>query len=171
MTRGNSENPCLGVDFGRVIQGAPDPDGGGADTFFLDAAIADAVGSPATPGMFEVLPGLVAAFAGRAWIISKCGPAVAAKTLAWLDYQDFYRRTGLPRGNVRFCRARADKARHCRELAITHMIDDRLDVHAALRDVVPHRYLFGPQTGPVPDWVVHTPSWPSTAAAVTRSLP
>src|SRR4051794_35691549 len=113
----------LGVDFGRVIHGgllAPGDD----DTVFLDGSFEEALASPATEGVYAVLPGLIEAFEGRAWIISKCGDRIRKRTLAWLDHHDFYERTGLPRGNVRFCRKREEKARHCAELGITHMIDD-----------------------------------------------
>ena len=137
-----------------------------ADTSFLDSSLEEALATPATPGAFEVIPRLVALFDGRVWIISKCGERTQRKTLAWLDHHDFYDRTGFPRGNVRFCRERAEKAIHCRELSITHMIDDRLDVHRAIRDVVPHLYLFGPQNGDVPDWVVHAPDWHAVEAAL-----
>ncbi|WP_204249114.1 hypothetical protein [Nocardia arizonensis] len=65
---------------------------------------------------------------------------------------------------------RADKAGHCVELSITHMIDDRLDVHAAVRDLVPHRYLFGVQTELAPDWVVHTRTWADVEAAVMATF-
>lgn len=155
--------PRLGIDFGRVIHGgllAPGDD----DTAFLDGSFEEALASPATEGVYEVLPGLIEAFEGRAWIISKCGDRIRERTLAWLDHHDFYARTGLPRTNVRFCRKRAEKARHCAELGITHMIDDRLDVHRAIRGIVPHRYLFGPRGGP--DWVRHVPDW--AAAEVIR---
>jgi len=155
----------LGIDFGRVIEGGLGADEA-ADTSFLGSTLDEAIKSPATPGAFEVIPQLVALFDGRVWIISKCGETTQRKTLAWLDHHDFYGRTGVPRGNVRFCRERAEKAVHCRELGITHMIDDRLDVHRAIRDVVPHLYLFGPQDGEVPDWVVHTPDWTAVAAAI-----
>ena len=157
----------LGVDFGRVIHGgmkAP----GDADTVFLDGSFEEALASPATEGVYDVLPGLVEAFAGRAWIISKCGDRVRKRTLAWLDHHDFYERTGLPRGNVRFCRKRAEKAGLCAELGITHMIDDRLDVHQAIREIVPHRYLFGPHEGP--EWVRHVPDWPS-AEVIRTDIP
>jgi hypothetical protein len=141
-----------------------------ADTSFLGSTLEDATASPATPGVFEVLPRLVDMFGGRAWIISKCGVETQLKTVAWLDHHDFYRRTGLPRSNVRFCRERADKATHCRELGVTHMIDDRLDVHAAIRDVVPHLYLFGPQDSEIPDWVVHVPDWPAAAKRIASDI-
>lgn len=156
----------LGIDFGRVIQGGPDLTGKAADTMFPELPLAAAVLVPATAGMFSVLPRLVAAFAGQAWIISKCGPATEARTLAWLDHHNFYDRTGLSRGNVRFCRRREDKATHCRDLGVSHMIDDRLEVHAALRGIVPYRYLFGPQTDSAPDWVIPVRGWPQAGAMI-----
>ncbi|URN00096.1 hypothetical protein LUW76_40520 [Actinomadura madurae] len=159
--------PRLGVDFGRVIHGgllAPGDD----DTVFLDGTFEEALASSATEGVYEVLPGLVEAFGGRAWIISKCGERVQKRTLAWLDHHDFYARTGIPRSNVRFCRKRRDKARHCAELGITHMIDDRLDVHDAVREIVPYRYLFGPKAGP--DWVRHVPDW-DAARVIREDIP
>jgi hypothetical protein len=154
-----NREPRLGVDFGRVIQGGPDPSGNVADTAFLGVGLEEAVESPPTPGAMEVMPRLVTRFGGRAWIISKCGESTERKTLAWLRHHDFYARTGLPEGNVRFCRRREDKAIHCAELGITHMIDDRLDVHRAIRHLVPNRYLFGPQAEPAPDWVNPILTW------------
>jgi hypothetical protein len=162
--------PCLGVDFGRVIQGgAAVP--GEEDTVFLDGGLDEAMRTPATEGMFEVLPGLVARFGGRAWVISKCGERIQQRTLQWLDHQDFYRRTGIAPGNVRFCRRRADKAAQCAELGVTHMIDDRLDVHAALRGIVPHLYLFGSQQSPAPNWVRPVRTWADVEQAVGGTLP
>lgn len=159
------DEPRLGVDFGRVIQGGGLA-AGAEDTVFLQGEPAAAMRTPATEGMFEVLPDLVGRFGGRAWVISKCGERVQRRTLDWLDHNDFYVRTGIARENVRFCRKRADKAVHCRELGITHMIDDRLDVHTALRGLVPNLYLFGPcETSP--DWVISTPTWADAATTVT----
>jgi hypothetical protein len=154
-----------------VIQGAPGPDGA-PDTSFLGSRLEEAVESPATPGAFDVIHRLVALFEGRVWIISKCGESTQRKTLAWLEHNDFYGRTGVRHGNVRFCRERWEKVVDCQELGITHMIDDRLEVHRAIRDVVPHRYLFGPQDGDVPDWVIHTPDWSAVAEhLIPRRLP
>lgn len=155
----------LAIDFGRVIQGGAGPDGA-PDTSFLGSSLEDAVHSPATAGVFEVVPRLVAHFGGRVWVISKCGEKTQKKTLAWLEHNDFYGRTGFPVGNVRFCRQRAEKAEHCRDLGITHIVDDRLDVHEAVRDIVPHRYLFGPQEAEIPAWVVYVPDWPAVAARI-----
>lgn len=164
-----NSQPRLGVDFGRVIHGAAAADGV-QDTVFLDGGFEEALASPATDGAFDVLPRLVDAFGGRVWVISKCGPRIQERTLAWLDHHDFYGRTGVPRGNVRFCRKRADKAGHCAQLRITHMIDDRIDVHRALVDRVPCRYLFGQQKGSAPEWVRHTPTWADVEAAVIADL-
>lgn len=159
----------LGVDFGRVIQGGAMPDGG-ADTVFIGGTLEQAVRSPATEGAFEVLPRLVELFAGQVWIISKCGPAVERRTRLWLDHNELWTRTGIPEGNLRFCRKRQEKAVHCAELGITHMIDDRLDVHLAVRDIVDRCYLFGPQAEPAPNWVVPTPTWADVEAKVTVDL-
>ncbi|MEV0404251.1 hypothetical protein [Actinoallomurus sp. NPDC050550] len=162
--------PRLGVDFGRVVQGgAVEP--GEEDTVFLSGGFEEAMRTPPTPGAFDVLPRIVSRFGGRVWVISKCGERVQRRTLDWLDHNDFYRRTGVPRGNVRFCRKRADKAVHCAELGITHMIDDRLGVHNALRGLVPHLYLFGPQGDSPPDWVEATPTWTDVERAMTATHP
>jgi hypothetical protein len=161
--------PRLGVDFGRVIHGGA-AESGPADTVFLDGDLTRALRSPATEGAFEVLPRLVGLFDGHVWVISKCGERIQRRTLQWLEHHDFHARTGISPGQVRFCRRRADKATHCAELGITHMIDDRLDVHRALRGLVPHLYLFGPQPDPVPDWVRHTRTWADVEAAIVEDL-
>jgi hypothetical protein len=165
----NRLQPRLGVDFGRVIHGAAGPDGP-EDTVFLQSTDDEALASPPTDGAFDVLPRLVERFGGRVWIISKCGPRIQERTLAWLDHRDFYERTGMPRGNVRFCRKREEKRGHCATLKITHMIDDRIDVHRALLDTVPCRYLFGRQKGPAPDFVRHTLTWADVEEAVNADL-
>ncbi|MEV5571439.1 hypothetical protein AB0L06_15425 [Spirillospora sp. NPDC052269] len=161
--------PRLGVDFGRVIQGGPLAPGN-ADTAFLGGTMRDALASPATEGAFEALEELVGLFGGQVWIISKCGERVQRKTLAWLDHHDVAGRTGLPRRNIRFCLKRAQKADHCAQLGITHMIDDRVDVHRALAGVVRRRYLFGPQGGLVPEWLPNPLTWPEAVTMIRADL-
>ncbi|MBU3065218.1 hypothetical protein KO481_27285 [Nocardia sp. NEAU-G5] len=158
----------MGVDFGRVIQGAT-TEPGAADTVFLSGGVEQAMRTPPSPGALEVLARLVPRF-DETWIISKCGPRIEQRTRQWLDHHDLYGRTGIPREHVRFCRARADKAVHCAELGITHMIDDRLDVHIALRGLVPHLFWFGAQRQPAPDWVTSTRTWPDVEAEVTATM-
>ncbi|GAA3386857.1 hypothetical protein [Cryptosporangium minutisporangium] len=126
---------------------------------FLHGGLDAAMSTPGAIGVFEILPRIVERFDGRVWIVSKCGPKTQQRTLQWLEHHDFYRRTGVPEGNVRFCRQRPDKAIHCRELAITHFVDDRIDVHRALRGLVPNLYLYGPQAEPAPDWVRPVATW------------
>ena len=87
--------PRLGIDIGRVIiDGGSHPDGG--DTAFFAGGVGNALRTPPMAGLFEVVPALVARFGGRAWLISKCGPRVAERSLAWLAHHRFHELTGLP---------------------------------------------------------------------------
>ena len=160
----------LGVDIGRVIIGGGASHPSGEDTAFFDGGTEEMLRTPAVTGAFEALPGLVERFGGRVWLVSKCGEPVQRRTLAWLDHHGFYDRTGIPAGNVRFCRRRPDKATHCRELGITDFVDDRVDVLDALRGTVERRYLFGPQSRPAADGVTATPDWPAVTAAVAALI-
>ncbi|MEU7908872.1 hypothetical protein [Actinoplanes sp. NPDC049118] len=164
----NTQGIRLGVDIGRVIIGGGVVSGS-SDTQFFGSDTARMLATPAVPGAFDALSRLVPRFEG-VWLVSKCGERVQRRSRQWLDHHDFWARTGMSRHNVRFCLARPDKAVHCAELGITHFVDDRLDVHRALRGVVAHRYLFGPQPAPPPDWVRHTATWPAAEAAIVRSL-
>ena len=149
----------LGIDVGRVLISAADA--GAPDTSFIGGSLEDALRTPPFQGMFEVVPRLVDKFAGHVWIISKCGPRVQEKTRAWLLHHQFFERTGLDPGHLRFCLQRPQKALHCRELGITHFIDDRPDVLEAMIGVVPQLFLFGlqradiapdPRLVPARDW-------------------
>jgi hypothetical protein len=154
MTR----QPRLGIDIGRVIiDGASHPDGG--DTAFFNGDEATMLATPEMVGSIDAIATLVSQVDGRVWLVSKAGPKIQAKTLRWLDAHDFYRRTGLPRDQVRYCRARADKRIHCVELELTHFVDDHPEVHEAIRGAVEHQYFFGPQREPVPSYGMHTPTW------------
>ena len=153
----------LGVDIGRVIIGGGAP--GGADTQFFSGDTARMLGTPAVPGAFEALARLAPRFE-QVWLVSKCGERVQRLTRQWLEHHEFAARTGIPREHLRFCLKRPEKALHCAELGITHFVDDKLDVHQALRGVVAHRFLFGPQPGPAPDWVRHTETWQDAEAAI-----
>ncbi len=159
----------LGIDIGRVLT-APDAEGGRADTSFIGGSLQDALDTPPYEGMFETVPQLVEQFGGRVWLVSKAGPRVQEKTRHWLRHHRFFERTGVSPQNLRFCLERPQKAQHCRELAITHFIDDRPDVLAHLEGVVWRRYLFGPQRKP---WqatdVIAVPTWGSVRVALLGS--
>jgi hypothetical protein len=141
--------PRLGVDIGRVIIDGPRHPGGG-DTAFFHGDEATMLATPEVSGAVGSIARLMERFGGKVWLVSKCGPRVQARTLRWLEAHDVYGRTGLPRDHVRFCRLRAQKREHCLDLGLTHFVDDQPEVHTAIRDVVPHRYLFG--VGPAATW-------------------
>jgi hypothetical protein len=165
MTR----EPRLGVDIGRVIiSGDSHPQGG--DTAFFQGDEPTMLATPEMPGAFDAIAELVPLFGGRVWLVSKCGPRVQARTLRWLAGHDFYERTGVEPEHLRFCRARAEKRLHCAELGLTHFVDDRPEVHAAIRDLVEHQYLFNPQPGPVPDFVTPVGTWPDVRRLIEGTL-
>jgi hypothetical protein len=164
----NTQSKRLGVDIGRVIIGGGVVPGS-SDTQFFSGNTAHMLATPAVPGAFEALARLVPLF-DQVWLVSKCGERVRRHTRQWLDHHDFAARTGIPRGHLRFCLRRPEKAVHCAELGITHFVDDKPDVHEALRGVVPYRYLFGPQRTRPPAGVQHTVTWGAAEAAILRSL-
>jgi hypothetical protein len=134
----------LGIDIGRVLI-SPDPADGGPDTSFIGGTLETALKTPPYEGMFEAVPPLVRHFGGRVWLVSKARPKMQEKTRLWLIHHRFFERTGIAPENLRFCFERHQKAEHCRELGLSHFIDDRLDVLEHLDGVVARRYLFGPQ--------------------------
>lgn len=152
---------ALGIDIGRVIISDVE---GGDDTSFLGSSEAEAMRTPPARGSLETIAALVEAFEGRVWLVSKCGPAVQARTRRWLEIKRFHARTGLPAAQVRFCRQRHEKAPICASLGLQAFIDDRPDVLAAMVGVVPWRYLFGPQRRPVPADVTWVRDWEAVAA-------
>jgi hypothetical protein len=161
--------PRLGVDIGRVvINGAAHPRGG--DTAFFTGDEAAMLATPEMPDAVAAIARLVPRFAGRVWLISKCGTRVEARTLRWLEAHDFYRRTGLARDHVRFCRTRADKRTHCLDLGLTHFVDDHPEVHAAIAGAVDHQYVFGPQARPVPSFGVPAPTWADALRLIESTL-
>ena len=142
----------LGIDIGRVIIAGGS---GTGDTSFFSGDTAAMVRTPAVPDAFEAIARLVPLF-GETWLISKCGPRIQQRSLGWLLHHRFFDLTGIPQGNVRFCLRRPEKALHCAELGITHFVDDKADVIAAVSPVVAYAYRFK--------------DWPATEAAVLRDL-
>ena len=150
----------LGVDVGGVIIDRVSDE---SDTsFFGDNYLR----TPAVDSAFEALRLLNAdRFAGRVFLVSKCGARVQAKTLDWLEHHRFYDLTGVPREHVRFCRKRHEKAGICQELGVTHFVDDRLEVLSYL-EAVPALYLFRPDSDEVGRFASFLPrvrqvtSWP-----------
>jgi hypothetical protein len=154
----------LGIDFGRVIMGPVI--NGKADTSFLGNTFKKAMETPPSANAFECIADLVEVFSAEAWIVSKCGQSVQNKTKAWLKHWDFYTATGFKKGNLRFCLERHKKSSICKQLRITHFIDDRLDVLQPMRGIVDNLYLFGEQTCEIPDWVEHVADWQSAVVVI-----
>ena len=150
---------ALGLDFGRVIMCPPDRVEG-ADTEFLTLPEDDALAIAPPAGAFEIIASLVLKFQGRVHIVSKAGPRIQRLTQEWLQAHHFFEATGMPRSALHFCRERKEKRDHALKLKLTHFVDDRLDVLEHLKDVVPHRYLFGSHVQ-VPLGTVHVPDWPA----------
>jgi len=170
MTDTHHKEPRIGIDIGRVIM-APVV-GGRADTSFLRGSAEDAMRTPPSPGAFEGVRTLVDLFEGRAWLVSKCGYEVQRKTKRWLRHWDFYEETGLAQGNLRFCLKRPDKAIHCKQLKLTHFIDDRLDVLEHLEGLVSNLYLFGEQRNrePAPDWLTPVIDWNTATRTIAEDM-
>jgi hypothetical protein len=148
--------PRIGVDIGRVII-----NGDGPDTSFFAHDQDQAMRTPAVPGAFESIAALVEGFAGQVFLVSKCGPKIQARSLAWLEHHGFFEATGVDRAQLRFCRERRDKAVHAVQLGLTHFVDDRFDVLTHLAGRVDRLYLFGPQrkrSAALPG-LLATPGW------------
>ena len=110
-----------------------------------DTALADdPLGTPEIDGAIETIARLNHdVFRDAVWIVSKCGKRVEQLTREWFAAHDFHGRTGVGADRLRFCPTRAEKAPICRELGVTHFVDDRLEVLSLMKGV-PHRYLFQP---------------------------
>lgn len=158
----NTKTQRIGIDIGRVIIGPIL--GGKEDTSFLGKRLEEALHSPPAPGAIEGVADLVARTGGQAWLVSKCGPGVQAKTKAWLGHHQFWRRTGMDPSHLRFCLKRPDKALHAKQLRLTAMIDDRVDVLVHLEGLVGERLLFGEQDRPAPAWAIHVKTWADVGA-------
>lgn len=163
--------PVLGIDIGRVIIGAADPSGA-ADTSFLSASDEAALATPSSPFALESIAELTQAFAGRVWLVSKCGPRIQALTRRWLERWAFFERTRIDPRHLRFCRKRPEKREHCLAIGATHFIDDRLDVIEHLVDVVPWLYWFGHRPPNVvgPCFAQPVEDWPAARALVLSQL-
>ena len=95
------------------------------------------------PDAFLALFVLYPLFRGQVYLISKCGGRMQVKTRHWLSHQKFHEFTAIPSDHVFFVEERKGKAPICELLGVTHMVDDKLEVHDYLKSV-PHRYLFCP---------------------------
>lgn len=157
----------MGIDFGGVIVRNRNQSLG-ADTDLTGREKTEV----AQDGVFEALREIVRMCEGRVWIVSKAGPRMEARTRAWLNEVDFFSHTGMNPGYIEFCRERQEKEAICRELQISHFIDDRIHVMQILRYTVPHLYLFGEQTSEsfCPPWASFVSRWSRVVELLAFSL-
>lgn len=145
--------PILGIDIGRVII-----DGDGADTDFLKVCDDDrAMQAPQMADAFDTIARLRHVFDGRVWVVSKCGANMQRKSTKWLHHHRFFDATGVSPDNLRFCLKRPEKAPICKDLGVTHFVDDRQDVLGFMVGIVTHRFLFNR-------------NWLDTESAIMRTL-
>ena len=131
---------------------------------------------PAAAGSLESLNELNKLFGGRVYLISKCTPWAQDKILQWLDDNGFYGKTGINPQNVFFVRERHEKDVICRRSAITHFVDDRLEVLSHMIESTPHLYLFQPDESEVAEFsqflpkVTRVESWKEVVDKIKTSL-
>lgn len=80
-------------------------------------------------------------FDTKSYIVSKVTPEQKVCVLKAMEREGLCEITGLPSEHIYFCPERADKAPICAALGITHFIDDRPEVLAYMKGIVPHRIL------------------------------
>lgn len=158
--------PVLGVDVGGVIISAH----GDEDTSFWGSR---PMSTPEVSGAIQGVAELADLFGGRVHLVTKAHARVESLTRQWLERAGFWRRTGIDPANMHVVRERVDKRPVCQRLAITHFIDDHLEVLADLASVR-RRYWFavgagGPTRKP-PIWAAAVNNWTRLSARVARDL-
>ncbi len=119
------QRAVLGIDFGRTIcdigSGRVTTGRAEVDPHFFDL--------PFVCGAVEAVRGFVPFFGPQSiHIVSKCAPESEGAIKEWLNRNEFWILTDMLEGNIHFCRERHQKDGICRELGITHFIDDRRQV-------------------------------------------
>jgi len=129
-TKNKSE--VLGLDF--------------ADTIWREAnSFAGGVYDPFAVGFFDkdALPAVLQLsrerFNTNIWVVSKVRESDEEFVRDELERVHFWQQLGIAVPQIRFCREHADKAIICRELGVTHFVDDRPAVLVAMEGVVPVR--------------------------------
>lgn len=161
-----SVEPRIGIDFGGVI--LPIFNKKGSDTQLNNNFSSIRLQSDA----FNKIQSIVRSFKGKVWIISKAGCRVEELSRKWLYDNKFFEFTGVKENNLIFCNKRSEKMLICKQLKITHFIDDRINVAHILKETVPHLFLFGnkEQNRSARKWTSLVEDWNETHNAILGSL-
>lgn len=97
---------------------------------------------PAVKEAFLCLSELNKFFRGEIYLISHAYPKhIEEVTRDWLTFNNFFGITRISQNNVYFCDTIREISGLCDQLAITDMVDDRLEILSALPNVE-RKYLF-----------------------------
>ena len=96
------------------------------------------------PGSFDGLTDVVRSGKfDNVYIVSRASIFTRVYFLFRLHRSDFWKKTGIPRENIRFCLKNREKIDICMELGVTDFIDDRFPVLERMQDL-DHRFAFNP---------------------------
>lgn len=102
-------------------------------------------------GVFHPLEGAFAALRrlreerfGKVVVISRIeNMSLRGRIIAWFHRNNFWRATGIVYPDLHFCVERHEKSHICRQLGVTHFIDDRSEVLEHLMNTgIANLYLF-----------------------------
>ena len=131
----------LGVDIGGVIIGAHR-----ADEEFPE--IEGALMALTRFNKDEESP-----FKNNVFLVSRANPQQQVNSLGWLCKKGFYQKTGISFDKIFFCPERVGKAGICVKNAITHFVDDRLEVLCYLHTVsITNLFLFQGRPDEIADY-------------------
>lgn len=124
----------VGIDIGNVILKS--------DT---DTSKSKKLSQSLVPGAIDSIAELVKRYGSESiWLVSKCFARMQMQSRIALEQNDFFSKTGADPYRVAFCVNRGDKAPICKQLHVTHFIDDRLEILGTLSSVE-YKYAFAPR--------------------------
>lgn len=136
----------VGIDIGNVIL-----------TSDTDNSTSKKLSQKLVPGAVESITQLVERYGPEnIWLISKCFARMQMQSRVALEQSSFFVKTGTDPNRVAFCIRREDKAPICKQLHITHFIDDRLEILKTL-STVEHKFAFAPRGRDLQKFSHHLP--------------
>jgi NADH:ubiquinone oxidoreductase subunit len=81
-------------------------------------------------------------FSDRVYIVSRVSEEQEIRSRKFVLSAEFAEGTGIPIERVHYCRERHEKAPICKQIGVTHFIDDRPEVLAHMEGIVPFRMCF-----------------------------